>query len=444
MTLEPKPLIQIISEEEFLILVQEASIGFFKAFNAFKEWPRHRGEITRKFYSNLIQEAELFESFLDEHGARENKTWARFTEYVASIRNLVKAGFFIRHLVDRYPFYHLRDSDEMKSRFFSDASEALAFIDRSVLNLYEECIDEARKNHLVVLPDSIDPEEFSEIEVNKRLPKNTKDEEVLDQEDRIIDLLEKMNTVARLMEDLNVVPTRDVGELKRLVPNRIDEKSTRNLMNLVHSIQSEFDTYIKSTPIEQKHESLKHLRGYISVPLHLLEAMIWLIHFYERHEDEIRKGEAKLVISSRVNKAELLSHIVNFCYFYSLCYVREGLKLSNEILATFVKTVRYELPVPDPLGFHARPSTYVSLIVRRYDADAWLIVDGEKYDARSVMSLLQAGGVLADKGYRTAVFEGDKRILDDLKILAEHNYCEETGIPDQLAYLRTERNSQET
>lgn len=231
------------------------------------------------------------------------------------------------------------------------------------------------------------------------------------------------------------------GDLKRIVPEIIDEKKARMLMSLVHSVQSEFDTYIKGTYIQKKFEELKTFRGYISMPLHLLEVTIWLTHFYERHEDDIRQGECKHIISTLVNKNELLSQIVNFWFKNCIFYIREGDALGKELLKNFVKTVRYELPIPTPLGFHARPSTYISLIVRNYDADAFLTVDGEKFNARSVMSLLQAGGAIADKGYQTVVFEGDQRVLDDLKILADHNYCEDASIPDELSYLKSMRET---
>ena len=68
-------------------------------------------------------------------------------------------------------------------------------------------------------------------------------------------------------------------------------------------------------------------------------------------------------------------------------------------------------------------------------------MDDEKFNARSVMSLLQAGGAIADKGYQTVVFEGDQRVLDDLKILADHNYCEDASIPDELSYLKSMRET---
>ena len=434
--MEPKSLIQIISEEEFLVLLQESALPFFKTFNAFEYLSNHQTEITRIWYSHLIQEAELFESFLDEHGARENKTWAYFTEYVASMRNLLKAAFYIKHLLDRYPFYRLRDTKESRREFYEEASSVLNFLNSSILNLYDECKKEGKSNQLLIASEVLDPDSFSELEVNKRLPQTAVDETVKEDEERIIDLLEKMGQAVKSMEEMNVYLTRDQAELKNLVPAHIDEKKTRMLMNLVHNVQSEFDTYIKSTAIEQKHEDLKMFRGYISMPLHLLEMLTWLCHFYERHEDEIRQGGAKRVISGRVNKSELLSYIVNFCFKYCQYYMKEGEALSREILKSFIKTTRCEVPVPDPLGFHARPSTYVSLVVREHGGEAFLMVDEEKFDAKSVMSLLQAGGVIADKGYKTVAFEGDSRVISDIQILAEHNYCEEGDIPQELAYLR--------
>jgi hypothetical protein len=70
-----------------------------------------------------------------------------------------------------------------------------------------------------------------------------------------------------------------------------------------------------------------------------------------------------------------------------------------------------------------------------------MIIDGEKFNTKSVMSLLQAGGTLADKGYQSVLFEGDKRVVEDVRILAKHNYCEEGEIPARLSYLRDFNNS---
>ncbi len=440
-TVEPKSLIQIVSEDEFLPLVQEPSAFFFRIYNSFAFRLKKGKEISRKFYSNLIQEAEFLESFLDEYGARENRQWSFFTEYVACIRNLGITAFFIKHLLDRYPYYNLRETEEEQQRFLTESQKSLKFLNRSILNLYQQVIVAGKTNGLAFNEEAVSAHEFADIEANRRLPRNISEDEVKNEEERITDLCDKIQKVCRMMEKVKVHTTEDLKELKKLIPSRIDEKRARGFKELVHSVQSDYDTYVKNTRIEQENNVIKNLRGYISMTLHLLEGVLWLCHFYERHEDDIRGGECKQRITEMVDKSILLGTTVNFCFYYSLHFIRKANELADEIAAKFVKTARVELPIPKPLGFHARPSTYISLIARQHGEDLFLIVDDEKYNAKSVMSLLQAGGAVADKGYQTVYFEGSKRVLEHVKILAKHNYCEDGVIPKKLSYLRELRDT---
>jgi len=439
---EPKSLIQIITEEEFLLLAQEPCSQLLNIFFLFELREENNMDISRKFYSNLIQESEFLESFMDEHGARENKKWSFFVEYLASIRNLSIAAFFTKHLLDRYPFYGLRESPENEVEFKNEANNVLNFLNQSILNLFGELYSTGVENGLNVTRNSDSKIEFSEIETNKRLPRNVAEDEVKDEEHRIIEICEKIKHVAKIMKDSKVQRIADIKDLKLAVLQKFNEKRARMYKNLVHNIQSDFDTFIKNTKLEMNYSEVKIMRGYISMPLHLLEVALWLAHFYERHEDEIRHGESKKRISVLVNKEILLDKIMNFGFYYSQYFVAEGKKLADDILDCFSKIVRVELPIPQPLGFHARPSTYVSLIARQYDdLDLFIIIDGKKFNTKSVMSLLQAGGTLADKGYQSVLFEGDKRVIEDVRILAKHNYCEEGEIPARLSYLRDFNNS---
>ena len=439
---EPKSLIQIITEEEFLLLAQEPCSQLLNIFFLFEQREENNMDISRKFYSNLIQESEFLESFMDEHGARENKKWSFFVEYLASIRNLSIAAFFTKHLLDRYPFYGLRESPENEVEFKNEANNVLNFLNQSILNLFGELYSTGVENGLNVTRNSDSKIEFSEIETNKSLPRNIAEDEVKDEEHRIIEICEKIKHVAKIMKDSKVQRIEDIKDLKLAVLQKFNEKRARMYKNLVHNIQSDFDTFIKNTKLEMNYSEVKIMRGYISMPLHLLEVPLWLAHFYERHEDEIRHGESKKRISVLVNKETLLDKIMNFGFYYSQYFVAEGKKLADDILDCFSKIVRVELPIPQPLGFHARPSTYVSLIARQYDdLDLFIIIDGKKFNTKSVMSLLQAGGTLADKGYQSVLFEGDKRVIEEVRILAKHNYCEESEIPARLSYLRDFNNS---
>jgi len=261
MVKEAKPLIEIISEEDFLPLVQETCVEFFRTLNAFVSALQNHPDVTGKFYSILIQETEFVESFLDEHGARENKTWSLFTEYIASIRNLALAAFYINHLRDRYSFYKLRDNEDDANKFFLDGKRVLLFLNNSILRLYHESKNEAMENRLVFPHGSVDPKEFSEIEVNKYLPRTAAEEKVNEEEERIIQIFERMRSVSKLMRELKISQTGDVGKIKEIVHSKLDSRKILMFKNMVHIAQSEFDTYIKNTMVEHKHKSIKGFRG---------------------------------------------------------------------------------------------------------------------------------------------------------------------------------------
>ena len=130
--MEAKSLIQIISEDDFLKIVQDPSGLFFKISALFCEKIENGKDVSRKFYSSLIQETEYLESVLDEHGARENKTWSFFSEYIACIRNLTIAAFYIKHILDRYPYYSLGESGDNVKSFKDSAYKALVFLNNSI------------------------------------------------------------------------------------------------------------------------------------------------------------------------------------------------------------------------------------------------------------------------------------------------------------------------
>ena len=372
--MEAKSLIQIISEGEFLQIVQAPSNLFFKVSALFCEKLKDGKEISRKFYSSLIQETEYLESVLDEHGARENKTWSFFSEYVACVRNLSIAAFYIKHILDRYPYYNLGESEENAKAFHESAYKALDFLNTSILGLRAEVVRTGQVNGLEISEELFSMDEFSEIESNKRLPRTILEDEVQEEQERVIELCKKYRKVAKMVKDMGVERNDDPDAFRHVIPSKLDEKLVRMFKELVHSVQSEYDTYVKNTRLEQARADLKNMRGYISMPLHLLEVVLWLCHFYERHEDDIRHGECKQQISRVVNKEVLLRQIFNFGFHYSKYYLQEGDKLVKNILMGFVENVRAEVPIPHPLGFHARPSTFISLIARHHEGELHMIL----------------------------------------------------------------------
>ena len=249
MVLEPESLIQFIAEKEFLPFVQKTSLSFFRTTNSFKSYVNEGTEISKKFYSHLVQEAEFLESFLDEHGARENKTWVYFSEYVASIRNLSISAFLIRHLLDRYPFYNLLVSDEIEKDFYLKSDQALFFLNHSILNLFEEIEKSAKINGLKVGGGGLKSSEFPEFQSNKKLPKNISEDRVKDEQERVIDLCSKVKKVAKMIKKVRIEFSEDMERLRKVIPDIINEKNSRMYANDIHSVQSDYDTYVKNTGI---------------------------------------------------------------------------------------------------------------------------------------------------------------------------------------------------
>jgi len=425
-----------ISEEEFFLLVSVAGRDFFRTFHCLHNCPPEN--LTKNDYSEFAQISHVLETFLDDHGARNNRGWAYFVELVASLRNLTICAYIMRHILDRQADYHCGKDDWTIRDFVSESCKALTFLNRSIVALGDEAVREARA-HSVKVEGPVFKCQHTIEEVYRLLPQNMTTSVIQNEEERIVNLIHKVRKVAKISALENIKKTTDPGKLLLMVPARYDEKKARKLKNIVHGVQSDYDTYVKNTDIEQKNPNLKLLRGSISIPMHLLEMVRWLSHFYERHENSIRTCAETNQVAAIVDKMQVLHIIINYGFYYADQYLRQARKVSEGILNNYVKTVRYEIPVPSR-GFHARPSTYVSLIVNEHGTNVFLVVDEQKFNAKSVMDLMMAAGLIYDKGLQKVIFEGDKRVLDDIKVLAENNYCEDGEIPRALNYLKVLRN----
>lgn len=409
-------------------------------FPLYYYWAGDRFRSSKKLFGMFIQHLQSFESFLDDHGARLNKKWYYFSELIASMRNLGIVAYLLHHIFHRYEHYKISEIEKDSSCFIEDTGQTLEFVNQFIKKLFTACLEEAKELRIPV-KEVIPPEnEFSDIEAIQPLPVDFEYKKIEGAKERILSLARKVRKVAKMCREENLGCKFSSDELFELVPLKLNEKKARKLKTIIHGVQSDYDTYVKNTVMECENSKLGELRRATSIPLHLLEAARWLSHFYERHESDTNPNSASGKIAAIVDRKEVLNRIVNFCFYYSNYYIQKGNVLAEDVMTTYVDKVRYELPVPKPKGFHAKPSTYVSLIVNEHGTDVDMIVDCRRFNAKSVINLLVAAGLIAEKGYKKVIFEGDKQVLDDLKILAENNYCENDEIPTKLSYLRILRN----
>jgi len=431
-----RSLTNVITEDEFLGLAQEHSQNFLKIYNFLH---REHKPCSRRFYAHLIEESEELESFLDDHCARDNKTWYLFGELVACIRNLSKVAFILKHLLNRYPAYNL-NADEADT-FLTEAQDVSTFLEETILSLYQEVKKESLRLGIEFPRGTLKEDLFREIYPQKRLPYTIDEEEDLNAQKIVAKIATQYINMVKKFEYFGWnCGKSNLDDLKDTIPNKVNEERSRELISLIHNLQSTYDHYIKHTPLESQDKGLKSFRGYISMPLHLLSVINWLSHLYQRHVHTTRHGSTSYEISAIIDGSNILDIMMNFVLFYTNRYLQTGKNLANNILGKYIEINTCKLKVPENLGFHLRPATLVARLAAYYGTKLCLIVDGREYDASSVLSITLAAGLIARKGYKTVLFKGDRRVLQDLKLLSEYNYGEDergnqTTLPPALSHL---------
>jgi hypothetical protein len=432
-----KSLTRVITEDEFLKLAQQYSQNFLKIYNFLHEKKR---PYARRFYAHLIEESEELESFLDDHCARDNKTWYFYSELVACIRNFAKIAYILKHVLNRYPAYEINDDED--ETFFQEAYNKVTFLEETILSLFEEIKNESLRLGIKFPKTTLNKGRFPEMYTQKRLPYTLDEEDELDARKIVARMATQYLSVVEKFVNFGWNNGKsNLNDLKDAIPNKVNEEKSRELIFSIHNLQSTYDHYIRRTPLESEDRILKRFRGYISMPLHLMSVVNWLSHLYQRHINTT-KGTSRLEISTIVSPSDILDIMMNFAMFYTWRYLHAGKNLSNDILGKYIEIDTCELKVPQNLGFHLRPATLVARLAAFYGTKLSLIVDGSEYDASSILSITLAGGLIARKGYKKILFKGDKRALHDLQILSQYNYGEdEKGnqavLPPELSHLWT-------
>src|SRR5262245_6965287 len=176
---------KLILERQFVGLLQAHAEVFFRLSNSLlaaglDSW-------NKKHYFQLINEADALESFLDDFGARYNRTYAFLTEIVASLRWLAHAGLRIPHVIGRLDSYGAptwgthEDWDEATSAL----REGLAFLHTNGVRLIQAVRAEALRLTIEITPESFPESNFVPVVARRRLPRSVGQAELDDEEQKI-------------------------------------------------------------------------------------------------------------------------------------------------------------------------------------------------------------------------------------------------------------------
>src|SRR5262249_14103524 len=155
-----------------------------------------------------------------------------------------------------------------------------------------------------------------------------------------------------------------IQNMRRYVLDVSDEEQCRFFQTRIHNLQSKYDTFVKATEAERRDPDLKRFRGHVSITLHLVECLTHLVHFYERHENEIRGDQVKNRVAALIDKDAVLDRAVTFCLYYAHAYLNEGEPLAEQLVKRYTSQDRVELELPEGIHIHIRPASLIAEIVK--------------------------------------------------------------------------------
>lgn len=383
--------------------------------------------------AHLYETSEVLEDFLDDHGARQNRRYAPFRELVASLRWMSRVKGVALHLTRRLGRFRFA-SDAIRPDLEAALAEARTTLDGFLQALLEALLAEARELSLDVTESTPLPD-ISALEQRQVLPRNLEADEGVAENEHVAEIAAKFIQVLDGARQLNLRHVRPKSDLVEFVAHHATEERCRHYESSVHNIQSMYDTYLRGTTFEEENDWILELRGHASAAFHLLEMSTDLIHFYERHENEVRHEEARERIAGLVPKADVLHVAVNLCLRPAYLAVEGAADVAQRILSTFVNQDHVELSLPDGIVLHARPLALIVQVARHYGTPIELSFDGKPCSASSLMGLIMLVGEHPSPDSITA--HGDARALQDLKALFDSGLGERGDLPERLDYLRT-------
>lgn len=426
---------EVIPERAFAGLLQGRSQTFIRLSTSLLEG--ERGAWSKKHYYQLLLEAEELESFLDDHGARYNRTYGAFRELVASARWFALTGHSIAHLEARLESYQVRSlcSPAEAADFAASLDHVRHFLRNSIVALLTSIRGEAVKLGLELTPEQFPEASFAAGQVRLQLPRNVGEHEPTEEQAKIAEVASKFIAACSMLEDLRIRRIKSPNERKAYLARLCTEEQARVYEATVHNLQSTYDTYIKNTVLEGRDARLPRLRGLTSASLHLLECATYLIHFVERHEgsgrDPVQRRLCQLIAEHDVQDV-----VLNSLLYWADFFLRRGRKVAEDLLPAYTNVQELAVELSDNVKLHARPAALIVGIVGHYGTPVELEVGGKRCNAASILEVLVTVGTYSDE--RRYVFRGDVRPLGDIKLLFE-NGLGESGIeslPAQLAYLK--------
>ncbi len=428
-------LAKIISEEDFRKLLQREIQGLLRIRNFLQGLSG--APTMKRFYSCLMEEARELKNFLDDFDARNNQRYAYLTELVLSLVSFSAVGYLVRHVLMRYPRYHLRDDRDHFIEYHKMAEEVLSGCHGAILRLFDavhrECVEELE---IRIPEDRVDEASFTDPLPRMHLPHTVDDADEKVESGEAPMVATMFLQLADQFEHLVVSSDLEPGAIVEFLAEQCTEDHLRRWEAQIYVVQRKYDTVIKGSPIEGREDRVRALRGHISMVLHHFEMVRYQSHFLEHLREGIRCRLSAGKLGEVIEWDALVRQLYEFSFGKALHYIKQGRELAKEILGKYTNVLERELEVPGDVVLHARPASLIVGIVNYHGTPVSLRVEGETCDASSMIQVMMTVGRHSEA--RAVTFLGDEKPLDHLELLFRHRLGEGglDGLPSELEYLR--------
>ncbi len=394
-----------------------------------------QGAPSRRFCLRVAVEAERVEYALLDVGARGNRCYALFAELVSAVRWTAKAVHALLHLRGRIRRY-LGDRSDLGD-FRAGLDRAIAWLSGRLEAQLEALGTEAAGPLGVPMPsEGAEAAALEGEEARWRLPQDLDVAEAVDERDRIAEMATAFLRLADELERIPLPGADDVDARETLVHGPFPTPVAQEARVRMHAIQSAYDVVVAGTPLEGTDPDLKVFRGYVSILLHLLEAVAYLLQVHARFSGDVRSERVRGRAEPLADPAAALRLAVLFGLPNAVACFREARAVGARLLERYTRIRDVVLDLPPGRKLHLRPAGLIVRVVQHHGKPVSMSMGDEAVDARQLMDV-----ILLAAGHATSTqvrFRGDERVLADLQVLFEHRLGEEglEGFPAQLSYLR--------
>ena len=334
----------------------------------------------------LLSQSTQIEELLDAYGAGSCCRWCGLRSLTATLKHFSDASYELLHIRHSLPAYCLLD---IEHDFIKATEETLTFTSRVLRRTANLVLIKADQLGFTVPSKRLREKSYTEELPTGRLPSSCKTRTIETVAETVTLLTTAFLNLAVESADIHAATRAKPQEYASYVRNSVSEEKLRNLELRFHNLQSLYDTFVSGTEAAQLDPDLPVLRGHISVVFHLLRTAVLFVHHYERHVNK-QPCDSSLRQAPLVEAEALLNALMKYAVTHISLYITCAENLCHEMLQRYAEVGMIEVPVPPYRGFHVRPSTLISKLVRHYGSKVQMELDGNVYDASSPLELFRA------------------------------------------------------